>query len=166
MSVIWDIDLDFFPLFDQPLLELDKLLRWAARPVDFVVTHHHEAYRHWIALVRQRIISPPHLIFHLDEHHDMLSESPPVQFGNYLYFAMRRWPRCRVCWVTPRPIDYPDMWLSEEAWRSVSTRFACVSDMKRGWPKPDVVSVCISPDFIDEGLCRKLLERVGQRTSV
>ena len=43
MSVILDIDLDYFPLFDQPVDELERLLSWAGRPVDFVVEHHHEA---------------------------------------------------------------------------------------------------------------------------
>jgi hypothetical protein len=159
-SVILDIDLDYFPLLAQPLRELDKVLRWAGRPVDFVVEHHHEAYRRWIDLIKKGIIGAPRLILHLDEHHDMLSEVPPAQFGNFLYFAMQRWAKCRVRWVTPQPIDYPDRWLSAGAWRSVSRRFHCASRIKRNWPKPDLVSVCVSPGFLEDRLCRELLVRV------
>lgn len=63
-------------------------------------------------------LSPYHL--HVDEHHDMMSEMPPVNFGSFMYFAMREWPECRVHWVMPDPIDYPDMWLSDEVWDAVS----------------------------------------------
>jgi hypothetical protein len=54
MSVILDIDLDYFPLFDQPLGELERLLTWAGRPVDFVVEHHHEAFKRWKRMVAAR----------------------------------------------------------------------------------------------------------------
>lgn len=160
MSVILDIDLDYFGLVARPIHELDKLLEWAARPVDFVVEHHHEAYLRWTALVQKHIITSPQFIIHVDEHHDMLSEKRPVQFGNFLYFAMRRWPRCRVHWLTVNPIDHPDMWLSERAWDSVSARFESGSNIQQHWPKPDLVSICRSPDFIDEQLCWRLLRRI------
>jgi hypothetical protein len=165
-SVILDIDLDYFPLLAQPLDELAKVLRWAARPVDFIVTHHHEAYRRWIDLVKKGTIGVPRLILHLDEHHDMLSDVPPVQFGNFLYFALRRWANCRVQWVTPQPIDYPDRWLSAGAWRSVSKRFKCVSGLRRTWPRPDLVSVCVSPGFLEDRLCRELSVRVKKSSVI
>ncbi|MCX6916705.1 MAG: hypothetical protein NT167_27285 [Verrucomicrobia bacterium] len=60
MSVILDIDLDYFPLFDQPLGELERLLTWAGRPVDFVVEHHHEAFKRWKQMVAAHAIQPPH----------------------------------------------------------------------------------------------------------
>jgi len=160
MSVILDIDLDYFPLFEQPIAELERLLTWARRPVDFVVEHHHEAYTRWKRIVAADIVEPPHLIIHADEHHDMMSERPPPNFGSFIYFVMRHWPDCRVVWVTPQPIDYPDMWLSDDAWEAVSSRFECARHFRRRWPKPDLVSVCTSPDFIDARLSARLLERV------
>ena len=160
MSVILDMDLDYFPLFDQPLAELERLLTWAGRPVDFVVEHHHEAFKRWKRMVATHVVQPPHLIIHADEHHDMLSERPPANLGSFLYFAMRHWPDCQVVWVTPQPIDYPDIWLSDDAWEAISSRFECAKRFRRRWPKPDVVSVCTSPGFIDLPLSKRLMERI------
>ncbi len=105
----------------------------------------------------------PDLIIHVDEHHDMMSERPPANFGNFVCFAMRHWPDCRVVWVTPQPIDDPSMWLSEDAWEDVAPRFAWARGLSRRWPKPDVLSVCTSPDFIDQDLRRRLLATVRRR---
>ena len=163
MSVILDIDLDYFGLVKQPIAELEKLLKWAGRPADVIVQHHHEAYAGWKEMVRARILQAPGLIIHVDEHHDMMSERPPANFGNFIYFAMRHWPDCRVIWVTPQPIDDPSMWLSEGAWEDVVSRFACARRLSRRWPKPDVLSVCISLDFIDRDLRARLLARVRRR---
>lgn len=160
MSVILDIDLDYFALFEQPLAELESLLGWAGRPVDFIVQHHHEAYQRWRRMVTARAIGCPELIIHVDEHHDMMSERPPVNFGSFMYFAMRRWPDCRVIWVTPQPIDSPDMWLSDGAWAGVSSRFEVARRFLRRWSKPDLVSVCTSRDFIDVRLSERLLKRI------
>ena len=160
MSVILDIDLDYFALFKEPFSELEKLLSWAGRPVDFIVDHHHQAYARWKGMVAKKVIEPPHMIIHADEHHDMMSERSPANFGNFLYFAMLHWPNCRVVWMTPEPIDSPDMWLSDEAWMAVSPRFECARRFRRRWPKPDVVSVCTSPDFIDAKLSERLLRRI------
>lgn len=165
MSVILDMDLDYFALFEPPVRELDRLLAWAGRPVDFVVQHHHEAYTRWSQMVRAGIIGRPDLIIHADEHHDMMSARPPVSFGNFLYFAMRHWPECRVVWLTRQPIDYPDMWLPDDAWNAVSSRFECVTRFRRQRRRPDLVSVCTSPDFIDQRLSRKLMERVRDSRS-
>ena len=163
MSVILDIDLDYFGLVEQPIAELEKLLMWAGRPADVIVQHHHEAYARWKGMVRARILQAPGLIIHVDEHHDMMSERPPANFGNFVYFAMRHWPDCRVIWVTPQPIDDPRMWLSEGAWEEVAPRFAWARGFSRRWPKPDVLSVCTSPDFVDPDLSAKLLARVRRR---
>ena len=160
MTVILDIDLDYFALFKQPVRRLEKILAWAARPVDFMVRHHHEAFRQWRRLAKDGDIRPPQLIIHLDEHHDMMSETPPVNFGSFIYFAMRQWSECQVYWVMPQPIDYPDMWLSVEAWHTVSSRFSHFKRLRQQWPKPDLVSVCTSPGFIDERLSQRLVERV------
>ena len=74
MSSILDIDLDYFYFFDKPVEELDRLLAWAGRPVDFVVEHHHEAFERWVNAVKHRVIRAPQFILHVDEHHDMLSD--------------------------------------------------------------------------------------------
>jgi hypothetical protein len=79
MSVILDIDLDYFGLFEQPLAELERLLTWARRPVDFVVKHHHEAYTRWKQMVTAHVVQPPDLILHADEHHDMMSDEAASQ---------------------------------------------------------------------------------------
>jgi hypothetical protein len=160
MSVILDIDLDYFPLFAAPVDELERLLAWAERPIDLVVRHHHEAYRRWRRMVAAGLLQSPHLIIHADEHHDMMSERPPAGFGSFLYFAMRHWPECRVIWVMPEPIDHPAMWLSDDAWDAVSSRFSRAKRFRPRWPKPDFVSVAISPGFVDERLSEHLLRRV------
>lgn len=162
MSVILDIDLDYFALFEHPVRELERVLAWAQRPVAFVGRHRHEAYLQWRRMVKEGTIRSPHIIIHVDEHHDIMSEMPPVNFGSFMYFAMREWPECRVHWVMPDPIDYPNMWLSDEAWDAVSSRFSHSSRFKQQWPKPDLVSVCISPGFIDERLSKALVQRMRE----
>ena len=76
------------------------------------------------------------------------------------HFAMRQWSECQVYWVMPQPIDYPDMWLSVEAWHTVSSRFSHFKRLRQQWPKPDLVSVCTSSGFIDESLSQRLVERI------
>ncbi len=115
MSCILDIDLDYFRLFSDPIRRLDAVLEWARRPVDLIVDEHHKVLNHWDRAIEKGVIEAPTCILHVGEHHDMLSEQPPVLFGNFLYFAMRKWPDCRVHWLTKDPIDDPSMWLSEEA---------------------------------------------------
>ena len=90
----------------------------------------------------------------------MLSEEKPINFGSFLYFAMRRWPKCRVHWQVDDPIDSPSMWLSDEAWRSFAKRFTSGPRCRRDWPKPDVVTVCTSPGFLSKALARKLVKQV------
>jgi hypothetical protein len=160
MSVILDIDLDYFNYFTDPLERLGKLLSWAGRPVDAIVEKHHEALRLWSEAVRKGEIDAPHWILHVDEHHDMMGERPPTSFGNFLFFAMRRWPKCRVRWLAESRIDSPRMWLSEHAWKSVGPRFAYRVCLCRTWPRPDMVTVSTSPGFLDEVLRRQLLEHI------
>ena len=158
---ILDIDLDYFRLFADPEAEIGRLLAWASRDVDIVVEQHHQAFCGWVDLVRRRAISAPRFILHADEHHDMLGLRPPIGFGNFLYFTMRRWRSCRVHWLVREPIDEPEMWLSEKAWRSVAARFTMGPSIPTAWPKPDLVSVCISPDFVGAGLRRTLVRRLS-----
>jgi len=162
MSCILDIDLDYFRLFSDPIRRLDELLEWARRPVDFVVDEHHKVLKHWDRAIAKGVIGAPTFILHVDEHHDMLSEQPPVLFGNFLYFAMRKWPDCRVHWLNKDPIDDPTMWLSEDAWASVGDRFRSGSSLNRKWPMPELVSVCTSPGFVEKSLSQELLERIEE----
>lgn len=158
MSSILDIDLDYFGLLDDPAGELDRLVRWAGRPVDAVVERHHHAFRAWRHAVKRGILDEPRFILHVDEHHDMLGESPPVNLGNFMLFAMNLWPPCRVHWLVRNPIDSPEQWLSDEAWARVRRRFTSGTRIPRGWPKPDWVSVATSPGFVEPALAQKLIE--------
>ena len=88
-------------------------------------------------MVARNLIEPPHLIIHADEHNDMMSDKPPINFGSFIYLAMRQWPDCHVVWVTSQPIDYPDMWLSDSAWEDVSSRFECARRFRHRWRKAD-----------------------------
>ena len=160
MTSILDIDLDYFRFFDDPLDRLNELLSWGNRPVDRLVDHHHKSLEYWVNAIRKRSLAAPQFILHVDEHHDMLGERKPVNCANYLYFAMRKWPKCCVHWQVDVRIDSPSMWLSDEAWRSVSKRFTSGPRCKRGWPKPDVVTVCTSPGFLSKALTRRLVNRV------
>jgi hypothetical protein len=160
MTSILDIDLDYFEFVANPVDRLEELLDWANRPVDRLVDHHHKSLEYWVDAVRKRSLSAPRFILHVDEHHDMLSERKPVNCGNYLYFAMRRWPKCRVHWQVDDPIDSPSMWLSDEAWELVAGRFTVGPRRRGGWPKPDLVTVCTSPGFISKKLARKLVRQV------
>jgi len=69
MSVILDIDLDYFGLFKHAVGELDRLPEWASRPVDFVVEHHHHSFLRWQNLVKKRVILSPTLIIHKGVSH-------------------------------------------------------------------------------------------------
>jgi hypothetical protein len=160
MTSILDIDLDYFRFFDDPLDRLDEILAWANRPVDRLVDRHHKSLEYWIRAVRKNSLSAPRFILHVDEHHDMLSEQKPINFGSFLYFAMRRWPKCPIHWQVDDPIDSPSMWLSDEAWESIANRFTTGPYRKRDWPRPDIVTVCTSPGFLNKALARELVKQV------
>ena len=93
MSSILDMDLDYFNLMRHPGQELEKLLGWAGRSVDFVVHRHHHALVRWKAHVHRRALGSPTHILHLDEHHDMMDESRNSNLGNFIHQAMRTWPK-------------------------------------------------------------------------
>ena len=145
LSSILDIDLDYFRFFDQPIDRLEKLLGWAQRPVDAVFEHHHEALKFWSTAVERGVIDSPRFILHADEHHDLLGEQLPVNPGNFMFFAMRRWPRCKVHWLVQRRIDSPKQWLSEEAWKPLARRFTSGPHRPRAWPRPQLVTVNHEP---------------------
>ena len=166
MSSILDIDLDFFKAVKDPVVYLEKLLRWAGRPVDVLVEKHHEAFARWKSRVRQGALASPLYILHVDEHHDMMDENRSSNIANFMYHAMRTWPACRVHWLVEHPIDSPRMWLSDDVWHGLAGRFSLGPCRPRGWPKPNLVSVCTSPEFVAEGLRRRLLRAVHESMKV
>ncbi len=162
MSSILDIDLDYFNAVKDPVGHLKELLRWAGRPADFLVERHHEAFARWKSRIRQGSLSSPLHILHVDEHHDMMDEHPRSNIANFLYHAMRTWPACRVHWLVEHAIDSPRIWLSDDVWHRVSGRFSVGPCRPRAWPKPNLVSVCSSPEFIEKDLRERLLDTVHE----
>jgi hypothetical protein len=164
MYSILDIDLDYFNLCESPILNLEKLLQWAECRVSFIVDRHNHALARWKRRHRSgRMPSPSHIL-HVDEHHDMMDEREQSNIGNFMYHAMRIWPQCRVHWLVAHPIDSPEMWLSEETWHAFRGRFSFGSERPQNWPRPNFVSVCTSPDFVEDILRENLLEVVQRFT--
>ena len=164
MSSILDIDLDYFNLAHDPAQELRELLAWADRPVSFVVEQHHKVLRRWTDRVRRGTLTPPEYILHVDEHHDMMDAKRTPNIANVMYHAMTRWPACRVCWVARDRIDEPSQWLEEETWAGLRGRFRMTTQRPKRWPKPDLVSVCTSPDFVHDSLLKQLTSVLAEYT--
>jgi hypothetical protein len=157
VSSILDIDLDYFNLAHSPEKELRDLLAWAGRPVDFVVERHSQVLPRWTGRVRRGTLTPPEFILHVDEHHDMMDAKQTPNIANVMYHAMRRWPTCRVCWMARDRIDDPSQWLPDQEWARLKPRFRMASRLPPRWPKPDLVSVCTSPDFVEAALLGRLI---------
>ena len=157
MSSILDIDLDYFNLMENPEQRLHELLEWGACPVAFIVKDHQKAYSRWKSHVEKGKLTQPSHILHVDEHHDMMDQKRTTNIANFMYHAMRTWETCRVHWMIQYPIDSPEMWLDDDVWESLSARFSVGSHCPHGWPKPDMVSVCSSPDFVGDDLLQRLL---------
>jgi len=149
MSSILDIDLDYFNLVEKPAERLSQMLKWANCPVSFVVENHHESLRRWKSYVRKRKLCEPQFILHVDEHHDMMDERRTPNIVHFIYHAMRIWAQARVHWLVEEPIDSPAMWLSEVTWQALSKRFTMGINIPPKWPKPQLVSICTSPEFVD-----------------
>lgn len=160
MSSLLDIDLDYFAINPNPINELNKFLEWANNPVKFIVEKHHHILSKWDKLIKNGIISIPSHILHIDDHHDMMDEKKAPNIANFIYHAMIKWPKCRIHWVVEQPIDSPKMWLSEDTWKIVNRRFKIGRDIPNEWPKPDAVSVCTSPEFIDRKLRLDMLKHI------
>ena len=157
MSSILDIDLDFFDLVENPEQKLHELLAWGDRPIAFVVEKHHKAYSRWKDRVKRGTLAPPSHILHVDQHHDMMDQKSNTNIAYFMYHAMRTWKNCRVHWMVDTPIDSPEIWLDDDVWRPLSQRFSVGSNRPLGWPKPDLVSICTSPNFISNDLLQRLL---------
>lgn len=162
MASILDIDLDYFNLVETPVQRLHTLLLWAERPVTLVVDRHHDALRTWRGLVKKGALTPPTHILHVDEHHDMMDEKPNLSISNVMYHAMAEWPNCRVYWMVEERIDGPNIWLECDTWCSMRRRFKVGNELPCKWPKPDLVSICTSPEFVDGKLRQALIEEVGK----
>jgi hypothetical protein len=85
-----------------------------------------------------------------------MDQRQQANIGNFMFHAMAIWPQCRVHWLVQEAIDSPAMWLEDETWNSMRHRFTHGPDRPLRWPKPDVVSVCTSPDFIARDLASEL----------
>ena len=158
MSCILDIDLDYFNLIENPEKRLRELLDWSNRRIAFIVEKHHKAFSRWKDRVKRGTLTPPSHILHVDEHHDMMDQKRNTNIANLMYHAMLTWKSCRVHWIVDHPIDSPEMWLDDDVWISFSQRFSMGSNRPRGWPKPDIVSICTSPEFINDDLLQRLLK--------
>ena len=161
MCSILDIDLDYFNLMTDAADRLGHLLTWAERPVSIVVERHNHAFARWRRRWRTNGITPSHIL-HVDEHHDMMDQRQQANIGNFMFHAMRMWPQCRVHWLVEHPIDSPAMWLEDETWDSLRRRFTHGPHRPARWPKPDVVSVCTSPEFVSHVLGEELMNVVSR----
>lgn len=157
MYSILDIDLDYFNLITDPAQHFLQLLTWADCPVSIVVERHNHAFARWRKRRGKNGITPSHIL-HVDEHHDMMDQRRQTNIANFMFHAMRVWPQCRVHWMVEYPINSPAMWLEEETWDSFQRRFSYGPDRPALWPKPDLVSVCTSPGFVDPNLAAKMMK--------
>jgi len=165
MSLLLDIDLDYFNLMDNPAKRLAELLAWADCPVSLVVEDHNKVLRWWRSCVKKGKLRQPKYILHVDEHHDMMDEKKTPNIANFICHAMRIWPEVRVHWLVEHAIDSPAMWLSDDTWAMLSRRFTCGSHRPRKWPKPQLVSVCTSPEFVSDRLRCELMTIIEKSMS-
>lgn len=156
---ILDIDLDYFNQIPDAVRRLEDLLAWAACPVSTVVERHNRAFTAWCGKWRRDGLEPTHIL-HVDEHHDMIDERRQPNIANFMVHAMRLWPACRVHWLVEHPIDSPAMWLADESWNSLRPRFSYGPRRSARWPKPELVTVCTSPDFIAPALSAELMNAI------
>jgi len=161
MYSILDIDLDYFNLMPDPGNQLRRLLGWAGCPVSTVVERHNHAFARWRKMWKADSVAPTHIL-HVDEHHDMMDQRQQTNIGNFMFHAMRMWPECRVHWLVQQAIDSPAMWIEDDVWDELRHRFTYGARRPAKWPKPHLVSVCTSPEFVVPDLARELMEVVEE----
>lgn len=161
MYSILDIDLDYFNLMPDPGNQLRRLLTWADRPVSMVVDRHNHAFARWRSRWRASGVSPTQIL-HVDEHHDMMDQRQKTNIGNFMFHAMCMWPECRVHWLVQQAIDSPAMWIEDDMWDVLRRRFTYGARRPAKWPKPHLVSVCTSPEFVTPDLARELMDVVEE----
>jgi len=76
--------------------------------------------------------------------------------------AMRMWPECRVHWLVQQAIDSPAMWIEDDLWAEIRPRFTHGARRPAKWPKPHLVSICTSSEFVAPDLARELIEVVEE----
>ena len=108
------------------------------------------------------MLAQPSHILHVDEHHDMMDAKRRANIANFIYHAMRTWKHCRVHWLVEHPIDSPEIWLDEDVWKSLSGRFSVGSTRPVRWPNPDLVTICVSPEFVRDDLRQLLLDTAAE----
>ena len=162
MSSILDIDLDYFNLIKNPEQKLLELLNWGDRPIAFIVEKHNKTYTRWKDRIKRGTLTQPTHILHVDEHHDMMDQRKNANIANFMYHAMRLWKNCQVYWMVDTAIDSSEIWLDENVWLPLSKRFRVGSDIPKDWPKPDFVSICTSPEFVEDDLLEQLLQTVDE----
>jgi len=64
--------------------------------------------------------------------------------------------------MVEHPIDSPEMWLDDDVWNSLCARFTVGSTRPVKWPKPDLVTICVSPEFVRHDLLERLLNTVAE----
>jgi hypothetical protein len=160
---ILDIDLDYFNLVSDPIRALSEMLAWTNRTVDVLADNHADAIRRWVKLVASGRLSFPTHIFHADEHHDMMDQKTTINAANVMYQAMSRWPKCRVYWMVEDSIDTPAMWLDDDVWKRLRTRFRMGTQRPQQWLVPEVLSVTISADFLRPNLKDALMDEIMHR---
>jgi hypothetical protein len=153
---ILDIDLDYFNLMPDATHRLHEMLTWASCPASIIVERHNHAFAQWRKRCQKHGIAPSHIL-HVDEHHDMMDQRQQTNIGNFMYHAMCLWHGCRVHWLVQEAIDTPSMWLEEETWDLLRRRFSHGPHRPARWPKPHLVSVCTSPDFVAPSLKAELM---------
>jgi len=161
MYSILDIDLDYFNHIPDASQHLGQLLTWAACPVSMVLERHNHAFQRWKKRWRTNGIAPTHIL-HVDEHHDMMNQRQQTNIANFMFHAMRMWSQCRVHWLVQHTIDSPAMWLEDETWNLLRRRFSYGPNRPARWPRPDIVSVCTSPGFVDPNLAVELMEVLSE----
>ena len=164
MYSILDIDLDYFNLMSDATQCLHEMLTWASCPAFIIVERHNHAFAQWRKRCQKQGITPSHIL-HVDEHHDMMDQRQQTNIGNFMYHAMCLWQDCRVHWLVQEAIDSPSMWLEEEAWDLLQYRFSYGPHRPARWPKPHLVSICTSPDFIAPRLLAELMNVLSGFTS-
>ena len=163
MTSILDIDLDYFNLVSDPIMALSEMLACANRPIDVLSDNHADAIYRWIKLVASGKLSFPTHILHADEHHDMMDQKNTINSANIMYHAMSRWPKCRVYWMAKNSIDTPAMWLDNDVWKQLRTRFHMGKQRPQKWPAPVFLSVTISADFLRPNLKAALMDEIMRR---
>jgi hypothetical protein len=156
MYSILDIDLDYFNLMPDAAQRLHEMLRWANCSVSIIVKRHNHAFAHWRKRCQEDGITPSHIL-HVDEHHDMMDQRQQTNIGNFMCHAMCLWQGCWVHWLVQEAIDSPSMWLEEETWDLLKHRFSYGPNRPARWPKPHLVSVCTSPEFVASNLTEELM---------